>query len=79
MKHMPEVVEHEILHMRIQKVFPERSQEEWQQLYKGVLNCVTNKAAYVSGGSLKTFTMLRKDMGITICIKYIVYTFYFIR
>ena len=79
MKHMPEVVEHEILQLRIQKAFPERSQEECQQLYTDVLNCVTNKETYVRGGSLKKFTMLRKDMGITICVKYIVFMFYFIR
>ena len=89
MRDPPKVVENNIP-MRIQETFRECSQKECEQLYKDVLNCVTNKAAYVSDGSSKKLTMLRKDMGITICMcspsctsdiimKYIVFIYYFIR
>jgi len=44
MRDFPEVVEHEILLMRIQKTFPDCGQEESRQLYKDVVKCVTNKA-----------------------------------
>ena len=62
MRDFPEVVEHEILQMRIQKIFPDCSQEESQQLYREVVKCVVNKA-YVSGGSSKELTMFEEGYG----------------
>jgi len=48
MKNMPEVVDHEILCMRIKKAFPEcNTDEKSQKLYHDVLKCVKNKE-YVS-------------------------------
>ena len=47
MKHMREVVKHNILLKKIQKAFPECSEEECKQLHQDVLKCVVNKE-YVS-------------------------------
>jgi len=62
MKDFPEVVEHERLQIRLQKTFPDCSQEEYQQLYKDVVKCVTNKA-YVSSGSSIELTMFEEGYG----------------
>ena len=47
MKHFPEVAEHEILKLRIEKAFPKSSEKEWSECYSNVLECVT-KSQYVS-------------------------------
>ena len=47
MKHFPEVAEHEILKLRIEKAFPKSSEKEWFECYSNVLECV-KKSQYVS-------------------------------
>ena len=47
MKHFPEVAEHEILKLRIEKAFPKSSEKEWSECYSNVLECV-KKSQYVS-------------------------------
>ena len=47
MKHFPEVAEHEILKLRIEKAFPKSSEKEWSECYSNVLECV-EKSQYVS-------------------------------
>jgi len=73
MRDFPEVVEHEILLMRIQKTFPDCSQEESRQLYKDAVKCVTNKA-YVSGGSSKKLTVFEEGYGyyVFVCVVHLV-------
>ena len=47
MKHFPEVAEHEILKLRIEKAFPMSSEKERSECYSNVLECV-KKSQYVS-------------------------------
>ena len=47
MKHFPEVAEHEILKLRIEKAFPKSSEKERSDCYSDVLECV-KKSQYVS-------------------------------
>ncbi|CAH3032487.1 unnamed protein product, partial [Porites lobata] len=47
MKHFPEVAEHEILKLRIEKAFPKSSEKEWFECYYNVLECV-KKSQYIT-------------------------------
>ena len=38
MKHFPEVAEHEILKLRIEKAFPKSSEKEWSEVTLMYLN-----------------------------------------